>query len=135
MIKMQSACSTYILDMGDPIKVLDLAEKMISLSGLRPYVDVAIEFIGLRPGEKIHEVLYNEHSALDETCHKSIFYVQDNAIDKKLTTDEKFALELHTKSPTDLSDALDMLYIAVKQKDEQKALQYVDKILGIAKAL
>ncbi|MDR1734872.1 MAG: polysaccharide biosynthesis protein [Oscillospiraceae bacterium] len=48
----------FILDMGKPVRILDLAEQLISLRGLRPYVDIPIEITGLRPGEKLHEELF-----------------------------------------------------------------------------
>lgn len=47
----------FVLDMGDPIRIMDLAERMIQLHGLRPNHDIAIEFVGLRPGEKLFEEL------------------------------------------------------------------------------
>jgi FlaA1/EpsC-like NDP-sugar epimerase len=49
----------YVLEMGDPVKIMDLARNMIRLAGLEPDLDVAIETIGRRPGEKIHEELFN----------------------------------------------------------------------------
>jgi FlaA1/EpsC-like NDP-sugar epimerase len=51
----RSERAIYTLDMGEPVKILDLAERLISLAGYRPYVDVPIEFIGIRPGEKLFE--------------------------------------------------------------------------------
>jgi FlaA1/EpsC-like NDP-sugar epimerase len=57
----------YVLDMGDPIKIVDLAETMIRLSGLEPGRDIAIEFVGQRPGEKFHEELFNPYERLQPT--------------------------------------------------------------------
>ena len=51
--------SVYVLDMGEPVGIIDLAEAMIRLSGLEPGKDIAIEVIGRRPGEKLHEELFN----------------------------------------------------------------------------
>lgn len=48
----------FVLDMGEPVRIVDLAEQMVRLAGLRPYEDIAIEVTGLRPGEKLHESLF-----------------------------------------------------------------------------
>ena len=51
----------FILDMGDPVRIVDLARDLIRLSGLRPDTDIKVEFTGIRPGEKINEeLLYSE---------------------------------------------------------------------------
>ncbi len=57
----------YVLDMGRPVKIVDLAERMIRLAGLTPYEDIDIEFIGIRPGEKLFEELFDA----SETRHES----------------------------------------------------------------
>jgi len=49
----------FVLEMGEPVKIIDLAHNMIRLAGYEPEVDIAIEFVGARPGEKIHEDLFN----------------------------------------------------------------------------
>lgn len=58
----------YVLDMGEPVKIVDLARNMIEHAGLRPDIDVPIEFIGVRPGEKIHEELSYPWEKLQETA-------------------------------------------------------------------
>jgi FlaA1/EpsC-like NDP-sugar epimerase len=49
----------FVLEMGDPVKIMELARNMIRLAGLEPEVDIGVEIIGRRPGEKIHEELFN----------------------------------------------------------------------------
>jgi len=66
----------FILDMGAPVKILDLAEKLISLSGLVPYVDIPIVFTRLRPGEKLNEELFKQKETISKTMHDRVFIGQ-----------------------------------------------------------
>lgn len=62
----------YIFDMGEPVKIYDLAKKMIELAGFTPDKDIAIEFSGLRPGEKLYEELLNDSEITEQTSHEKI---------------------------------------------------------------
>ncbi|MBE7040949.1 MAG: polysaccharide biosynthesis protein [Ruminococcaceae bacterium] len=74
----------FVLDMGQPVKIYDLAKKMISLSGFKPDEDIAIEFTGLRPGEKLYEELLMNEEGLKTTNHDKIFVGQplDMSVEK-----------------------------------------------------
>ncbi|MBK8026181.1 MAG: polysaccharide biosynthesis protein [Chloroflexi bacterium] len=65
----------YVLQMGEVVRIVELAERMIRLRGLRPYRDVEIRFTGIRPGEKMHEELFNEIESPNETLHPNIMQV------------------------------------------------------------
>jgi len=62
----------FVLDMGEPVRILDLAEELIRLSGLMPYEDIEIVFSGLRPGEKLFEELLIEGEGVKPTSHEKI---------------------------------------------------------------
>ena len=63
----------FVLDMGEPVKILDLAVNLIKLSGYRPGEDIEIQFTGLRPGEKMYEELLLEQEKLEKTANRMIF--------------------------------------------------------------
>lgn len=63
----------FVLDMGKPVKMVDLARDLITLSGYKPDVDIKIEYVGLRPGEKLYEELLMDEVALTSTEHNKIF--------------------------------------------------------------
>ena len=62
----------FVLDMGEPVKIVHLAEQLIKLSGYKPYEEIRIEFIGLRPGEKLYEELLLEEEGLESTQQEGI---------------------------------------------------------------
>jgi FlaA1/EpsC-like NDP-sugar epimerase len=69
----------FVLEMGRPVKILHLAEKLITLSGKRPHTDIEIEFIGLRPGEKMYEELFHRGEKQIPTSHEQIRVAQSRA--------------------------------------------------------
>ena len=66
----------FMLDMGDPISIDQLAHRLIRLRGLRPGVDIAVEYVGKRPGEKVYEKLIGDTEELLPTSHQSVFRVE-----------------------------------------------------------
>jgi len=72
----------FHLDMGRPVRVVELAEKLIQLSGFRPHVDIEIRFIGMRPGEKMHEELLAEGEGVEPTAHPRIRVVRRGGFDE-----------------------------------------------------
>jgi len=78
----------YVLDMGQPVKITDLAATMIRLSGKEPGTDVAIEFVGARPGEKLHEELWSDTETVSPSTHEGIMLVTRPPIDASWLEDE-----------------------------------------------
>ena len=78
----------YVLDMGEPVKIVDLADTMIRLSGTEPGVQIAIEFVGARPGEKLHEKLWSDSETVTPSTHEAILLVTRPPIDQQWLEDE-----------------------------------------------
>ena len=76
---MENGGETFVLNMGEPIRVLSLAEDLIRLSGLEPHRDIEIAFTGVRPGEKMTEELWDEGTPMFKTLHPDIFRL-DNEV-------------------------------------------------------
>ncbi len=73
----------FVLDMGQPVKILDLAENLIKLAGFIPYRDMQITFTGLRPGEKLYEELLQDEEGVRKTENEKIFIGTPINIDEK----------------------------------------------------
>ncbi len=72
----------FVLDMGEPVRIVDLANKMIRLSGKEPGRDIAITFVGTRPGEKLHEELWGDDESVTETLHPKILRLKRATVDR-----------------------------------------------------
>ncbi len=104
----------YVLEMGDPVRIVDLARNMIRLAGYEPEADIAIEFIGVRPGEKIHEELFN----VDERPQP--------------TTAERIVRAVRTEQldPDWVSETVDGLLELVASGDEAGLAEQVVALMG-----
>jgi FlaA1/EpsC-like NDP-sugar epimerase len=78
----------FVLDMGDPVSIVELAKNMIRLSGKEPGRDIAIEFTGVRPGEKLHEELWGDGETVGPTLHPKILAVTRPSVDAAWLDDE-----------------------------------------------
>lgn len=81
---MSKGGETFVLDMGEPVKIVTLAENLIKMYGYEPYVDMPIEFCGLRQGEKLYEELLLSTENLKETYNKKIFIMDQQTIESNL---------------------------------------------------
>jgi FlaA1/EpsC-like NDP-sugar epimerase len=91
----------FILDMGKPVRILDMARDLIRLHGYEPEVDIPIQFIGLRPGEKLYEELITEGEGIVNTTHKKIMVLRGH----------------HTWEPGPLNEQVDELLSITRNYD------------------
>jgi FlaA1/EpsC-like NDP-sugar epimerase len=97
----------HILNMGDPVRVVDLARSLIERQGLRPGHDVQIETIGLRPGEKLSEELVGNGESLAPSAHPQISLVRSAS----------------SLSRGRLGEVLEQLWIAIRKGDEAEVVR------------
>ncbi len=91
----------YVLDMGQPVKIADMARKLIKLMGYQPDVDIMIEYTGLRPGEKLYEELLMDEEGLQETENKLIHIGKPIEMDDELFKKQLARLETAYKEETE----------------------------------
>ena len=91
----------FVLDMGQPVKIVDLARSLIELSGLKPGEDIEIEYVGLRPGEKLFEELSHQGENITQTHHPKImrFVSEPQPMPKVKSIFENLSNELHRAEP------------------------------------
>nr|WP_229318553.1 nucleoside-diphosphate sugar epimerase/dehydratase [Flavobacterium ammoniigenes] len=117
----------YIFDMGKPVRIYDLAEKMIKLAGFIPNVDMKIDIIGLRPGEKLYEELLNDNSKTIPTHHEKIMIAQE--LEEEFEVLHNYINELITGSVVYNSKAIvaQMKKIVPEFKSMNSTFEVLDK--------
>ncbi|ANW97656.1 nucleoside-diphosphate sugar epimerase [Thermoclostridium stercorarium subsp. thermolacticum DSM 2910] len=103
----------FILDMGEPVKILDLAKNMIRLSGFEPYKDIDIEITGLRPGEKLYEELLLNEEGLKATKHNKIYIAKPLHIDYELLKRELEILKQKVYKSPDANELKEYVKVLV----------------------
>ena len=116
----------YIFDMGEPVKIIDLAKKMIRLAGFIPDKDINIKIIGLRPGEKLFEELLNDASKTLPTHNTQILIAQDSWDDFEEVKDSITELMSITKKYTSLEVVAQMKKIVPEFKSMNSEYQTLD---------
>jgi FlaA1/EpsC-like NDP-sugar epimerase len=98
----------FVLDMGDPVKIVDLARQMIELSGFRPDEDIEITYVGLRPGEKMFEELSHQKEQLVQTGHPKILSFVSPPVPLGVVDEyfDKIRLRLNKNEPADLKKTI-----------------------------
>jgi FlaA1/EpsC-like NDP-sugar epimerase len=109
---MENGGETFVLNMGEPLRILSLAEDLIRLSGLEPYRDIEISFTGIRPGEKMTEELWEIGTPLLKTLHPDIFRLDTEVSlpgQKLSQAIDSLAASAHSGDPDAIIDLLDEL--------------------------
>ncbi|MDY0100470.1 MAG: nucleoside-diphosphate sugar epimerase/dehydratase [Bacilli bacterium] len=101
----------FILDMGEPVKIIHLAENLIRQAGLIPYKDIQIEYIGLRPGEKLYEELLVDKTKAITTPNKKIFI---ESVTKNTFSEQNFELLVNAKHLSDNEKVKDALHKVIE---------------------
>jgi FlaA1/EpsC-like NDP-sugar epimerase len=102
----------FVLDMGEPVRIVDLAHQMIRLAGLRPERDIKIEYVGLRPGEKLHEELFHAAEPLIPTANPSIRLAAPRTADYAM-----------------LARSIDELEETARCRREERVLQILERLV------
>lgn len=90
--------AVYMLDMGKPVAILEVAETMIRMAGKSPYTDIPIHFIGIRPGEKFHETLHGQNEEIVELSTSKIFGLRTDIVDWPRVQTALTALQIAIKT-------------------------------------
>ena len=111
----------FVLDMGEPVKITYLAEQIIRLAGKIPNKDIAIEYIGLRPGEKLFEELFHASEPLSPTEHEKLFKAQFRSLD--WTTLSQALEAIHHACQQNSTDIIPLLKTLVPEFQDHSALK------------
>ena len=119
----------FVLDMGAPVKILELAENLIKLAGYRPYKDIEIVFSGLRPGEKLYEELLLQEEDLTKTANRKIFIGKQINMDAKELLDSLKRLkdDAYANKQEEVTNAISELVPTFIHKTNGHILNYVNE--------
>ena len=112
----------YILDMGEPVKIYDLANNLIRLSGLIPEEDIKIKVTGVRPGEKLYEEILTEQEGVKATKNKKIYIAPSEKINSRLLDSilQDLVKKVQSMKPAKVKKELSRI-ISVIEKDSRNA--------------
>jgi len=117
---------TFVLDMGKPIKIYDLACDLIRLSGLEPNKDINIIFTGLRPGEKMFEELSLDNETVDTTSHSKIYVMRSCEVNHINLYKDIYKIINYTKQGTDENELRRLIFDIIEKEEEYLKLSKID---------
>jgi FlaA1/EpsC-like NDP-sugar epimerase len=117
----------FVFDMGKSVKIVDLAKKMIRLSGFTPFKDIDIKFTGLRPGEKLYEELLNDLENTMPTHHDKIMIAKVRENDFELVKNEIHVLSKELNSNNNLNIVRQMKVMVPEFKSQNSIYEQLDK--------
>ena len=103
----------FVLDMGEPVKILNLAKELIRFHGLRPDEDIPVVYIGIRPGEKLFEELLTAEEGTDATSHERVFVARTGT----------------TWNHEQLDNALEQLRLAADDADRSRIISSLQNLV------
>jgi FlaA1/EpsC-like NDP-sugar epimerase len=138
MLVLQSATQgtggeIFVLDMGKPVRIVDLARQMIELSGLKPDEDIQIKFVGIRPGEKLFEEISRTGENFVPTTHSKIWRFISNPpeLDPLCKTFELLRAELHQVGPEHIKQWLqEVIPDYVPYRTRERSLPAITDLKG-----
>jgi len=120
----------FVLDMGKPVKIVELAKDLIRLSGFRPGIDIKIEFTGLRPGEKLYEELMLKEEKVDKTTHEKIFVCKSQSLSYNELIPWIKALEKSLNNETALKEYIGKIVTNYNRSYEEAAAIRMEVLAG-----
>ncbi|HML34163.1 polysaccharide biosynthesis protein [Sporomusa sphaeroides] len=131
---MASGGEVFVLDMGEPVKIVDMAKELVELSGLQPGNDIEIKFTGLRPGEKLFEELLTAEEGTNSTCHEKICIANLKKMDEGQLQGALALLQIRERTPDEIVKILEEMLPSYRITRERTGQEWRNSEYNIVEA-